>query len=210
MTPTTLCLWVTVTLGIEGAIPEHLQKYLRRCDEIKTARISAKSREIKALETSARGRTDFARRLEESREELKRLIAEPAPLAPLPLPVEKGTVGVFASGDRRLGRAVDVLEVVDEDDVIVRAWYWVTSPLPPDPTPAEDATFVDLWIHGIDTNQLQDRLPSPEQVFHVTGNKVFDTACGKRSLPLLEPLDIAPYRGSQNKEPPGGAKKQSS
>jgi hypothetical protein len=88
-----------------------------------------------------------------------------------------------------------VLEVVDEDDVIVRAWYWLSDPLPKEPTSAEDATFVDLWIHGIDTSGLTARNPAQlPQVFHVTGNKLFDTTCGKRSLPLLESVDVTPFR----------------
>jgi hypothetical protein len=54
---------------------------------------------------------------------------------------------------------------------------------------------VDLWIHGIDTSRMVPHAPvALLQVFHVTGNKLFDTTCGKRSLPLLEPIDIAIYK----------------
>jgi hypothetical protein len=75
--------------------------------------------------------------------------------------------------------SVEGIEVVDEDDVIVRAYY----------SAAGEATFADLWIHGVETRGLSQGQPANlKQVFRVTGNQVIDTTCGKRSFPLLEPV----------------------
>src|SRR5262245_34464387 len=83
-----------------------------------------------------------------------------------------------ATGDVGLLGAVDVLEVVDEDEAIVRAWYKA----------GDEETFLDLWIRGIKTSGLADvkgaRLP---QVWQVMGNQLIDTTCGKRSFLVLEP-----------------------
>jgi hypothetical protein len=100
----------------------------------------------------------------------------------LPLPPQKDDVGTFEPADPRIRYNVDVLEVVDGDDAILRAWY-----LPPGETDPDEATFVDLWVHGIDTSDLKTGAPARlPQVFHVTGNEVFDTTCGKRSVPRVE------------------------
>lgn len=113
----------------------------------------------------------------------------------LPLPPQKDDLGIFPpaqAGDARRGRSLDVLEIVDEDEAIVRAWYL------PDSAIGEEPTFVDLWVQKIDTGDLNAgmaaRIP---QVFRVIGNKLFDTTCGKRSLPLLEPIDLKPYRSGR-------------
>jgi hypothetical protein len=107
-----------------------------------------------------------------------------SPGARLRLPPQKGDVGTFEParvGDARTGRSLDVLEVVDADDVVVRAWY-------ADPTGTIDGpSFVDLWIHGIDTSALAAGKPANfSQSFRMTGSQSFGTTCGGRSLPLLE------------------------
>jgi hypothetical protein len=84
---------------------------------------------------------------------------------------------------------------VDADEAIVRVWHPLAD-APRDRLPtADELTFVDLWLAGIDTSGLAAgeaaKLP---QVFHVTGNRQFDTTCGKRNLPLLVPIDVEPYR----------------
>jgi hypothetical protein len=174
---------------------EYIAKYLRRCEAVKAALIAAKTREINELETTKDATAAIHGRLHTAREELKRLREQPAPLVQLPLPTAKDAVGVFAPIDPRLGKSIEVLEIVDEDDVIVRAWYWTTTPLPENATAAENATFVDLWIHGVDTSRMAVNSPAQlAQVFHVSGTKLFDTTCGKRSLPLLEPIDLAAYK----------------
>src|SRR5207249_2006343 len=90
---------------------------------------------------------------------LPRLRDERVPLALLPLPPEKGDIGILAASDARLGKSVDVLEIVDDDEAIVRAWY------------SEDSTFVDLWVQGIDTSRLAANAPAKlEEVLHVTGS----------------------------------------
>ena len=175
--------------------PDYLQKYLRRCDEEKLALVEAKAREINELEATKDATAAVHTRLKAARHELQRIREQPAPLAKLPIPTEKDAVGVFAPLDPRLGQAIEVLEVVDEDDVIIRAWYWTTMPLPANATAAEDATFVDLWVHGVDTSRMAVNSPAQlGQVFHVSGTKLFDTTCGKRSLPLLEAIDLAAYK----------------
>jgi hypothetical protein len=112
----------------------------------------------------------------------------PADRTRLLLPPRQGDRGVLASSDPRLDRSVEVLRVIDGDDAIVRAWYFPPDAAAGDTLTADDATFVDLWLHGIDTSGLTANLPAAlPQEFEVTGNQVFDTTCGKRSLPLLEP-----------------------
>jgi predicted GH43/DUF377 family glycosyl hydrolase len=96
----------------------------------------------------------------------------PTAQAPLRLPPQKGDQGTLA--------AVDVLEVVGKGDVVVSAWN----------SSGAEQTFVDLWVHGVDTGQFPAAAPAHlPQVFRVTGSKLFDTTCGKRSLPLLEPVE---------------------
>jgi len=106
------------------------------------------------------------------------------PLARMRLPPQKDDVGILTTTDKRLPRILDVLEVVDADDAVVRAWY-----LPHQASDEGDATFVDLWLHNIDTSSLAAGMPAalPQQ-FKVTGSQLFDTTCGKRSVPLLEPV----------------------
>jgi hypothetical protein len=104
----------------------------------------------------------------------------------LPLPPQRDDVGTFEPADPRIKYNVDVLEVVDGDDAIVRAWY-----LPPGETDPDEATFVDVWVHGIDTSELKAGAPAMlSQVFHVTGNAVFDTTCGRRSVPRVEVIEV--------------------
>jgi hypothetical protein len=88
---------------------------------------------------------------------------------------------VFVAAGPKLSKSVDVLEVVDDDEAIVRAWYF-----PPGVDAAsaseDDATFVDLWLQGIDASRLTAQMPADfKQVFHVTGSKLFDTTCGRGS-----------------------------
>jgi hypothetical protein len=106
--------------------------------------------------------------------------ASSQPLALLRLPPQKDDVGLLVA-EASTGRSVDVLEVIDDANVLVRAWYR-------DEAAAGEATFVDLWIQGIDAKQLAagQSLKSP-RAFRVTGNQLIDTTCGKRSFPLLEP-----------------------
>jgi hypothetical protein len=107
---------------------------------------------------------------------------------PLRLPPQTGDVGIFeppSEKDARRGRSVDVLEIVDERSAIVRAWY--ASPGEKEPT------FADLWLQGIETAGLAAGRPAKlPQVFHVTGSKLIDTTCGRRSFPLLEAVDLQP------------------
>ncbi len=116
-----------------------------------------------------------------------------APPAPLPLPPKKGDKGTLPSSPLRGGVArgsAQVIEVVGKQDVIIRVWHPAAPTPGADRVPAADLTFGDLWIHGIDTSKLGAGSPVHlPHVLRVTGNKVFDTTCGKRSLPLLEPLD---------------------
>jgi hypothetical protein len=50
-------------------------------------------------------------------------------------------------------------------------------------------------VRGIKTSGLAAGVPARiSQVFHVTGIQLFETTCGRRGLPLLEPIDIERYR----------------
>jgi hypothetical protein len=115
----------------------------------------------------------------------------------LPLPPSRDDMGTLDSDKPavRKGRGVLVLEVVDEDEAIVRAWHPAPNVPQDRPLGDDDLTFVDLWLEGTDTSALKAGMPAKlEQVYHVVGNREFDTTCGKRSLPLLTPLDVEPYR----------------
>lgn len=178
-----MILLLTYTLLLAPPADAHTdlaQEYLQRCEAAKAAIVAAKVAESKSL---------TGEKLAQASAELAKLKAAPAPLLHLPLPPRKGELGTFAAADELPGgKSVVVLEVVDKEAAIVRAWY----------LPAESAepTFVDVWIQGIDTGSLAagsaGKLP---QVFHVTGNKLIDTTCGKRSFPLLEPVEVERYRG---------------
>jgi hypothetical protein len=196
MSPTFILPLLLVTLTQADPAAESAAKYLQRCEEAKAVAIKARQAQIKALAAEPKPTAESKAKLDSAQAELKRLAESPAALLPLPLPPEKGAIGIFEPAnkqDGRGGKSVDVLEVVDEDDAIVRAWYVPAAGA--DPAAAEEPTFVDLWVHGIDTSGLTARSPAKlPGVFQVTGNKLFDTTCGKRSLPLLEPIEIERYR----------------
>jgi hypothetical protein len=173
-----------------AAPPAHIQKYLDRCEAAKTAAIAAAEAQVKSLAADPDPTDEIRQKLDAARKELQRLKDSPAPRMRLPLPPQKDDVGTFEPADPRIRYNVDVLEVVDGDDAILRAWY-----LPPGETDPDEATFVDLWVHGIDTSRLKADAPANlPQVFHVTGNEVFDTTCGKRSVPRVEMVEAESYR----------------
>jgi hypothetical protein len=105
----------------------------------------------------------------------------------LPLPPREGDVGTFApaaAGDGREGRAVDVLEVIDEDDAIIRAWYAVDGD-----HAGGGASFVDLWLHGVDTSGMTaGSAVELSGLFRVAGTRSIDTACGGRKFLCVSPL----------------------
>ncbi|MCI0456566.1 MAG: hypothetical protein L0Z62_06255, partial [Gemmataceae bacterium] len=180
----------------KDAPPEHIKAYLRRCEAARAAAIKAREAEVKALAREPRPTDETRKKLRAAEAQLKRLHEGPAPLVSLPLPPRKGDMGVFESVGARRARSVDVLEVIDSEQAIIRAWH------EPAGTPAGEVTFVDLWVRGIDTKGLTAGAPARlPQVFHVTGNKLIDTTCGKRSLPLLEALDIERYRKPARSSP---------
>ena len=93
--------------------------------------------------------------------------------ARLPLPPSKGDEGMLGS--------VEVLEVVDEDDAIVRAYYAKDGD--------GEGTFVDLWVHGQPTAAFKAATTVElSGVYRAAGMQSFSTTCGGRSLPLLEPV----------------------
>ena len=196
MTPVLAIQLLLLALAPPDPLAELAAKYLKRCEEAKAAAVAAKEAEIKALAAEPNPTAEAKARLQAARAELKRLAESPSALAPLPLPPTKGEMGIFVLAnqqDGRGGKSVDVLEVVDEDEAIVRAWY-APPAMGKDAVP-EEPTFVDLWVQGIDTSALSARSPAKlTQEFYVTGNKLFDTTCGKRSLPLLTPVEIERYR----------------
>ena len=115
----------------------------------------------------------------------------------LPWPLAKDDMGTL-DADKiavRKGKGVLVLEVVDADEAIVRAWHPLPDASRDRPAGEDELTFVDLWLEGIDTSGLTAGMAAKlPQVFHVAGSKLFDTTCGKRSLPLLTPIDVERYR----------------
>lgn len=179
----TLCLFQPAS---QAAQPAHVQKYRERCEAAKSAAIEAKMAEVKSLAADPNPTDEIRQKLDAARKDRQRLKESPAPHVRLPLPPQKDDVGTFEPADPRIKYNVDVLEVVDGDDALVRAWY-----LPPGETDPDEATFVDVWVHGIDTSAVKAGAPATlPQVFHVTGNEVFDTTCGRRSVPRVERLEV--------------------
>jgi hypothetical protein len=71
-----------------------------------------------------------------------------------------------------------VLEVIDADEAIVRAWYLSAD---------GESRFADLWIQGPGTSGMTAGQPiTLPGTFRVTGNQSFSTTCGGRSVPRLE------------------------
>jgi hypothetical protein len=65
-----------------------------------------------------------------------------------------------------------------------------------------ERTFVDLWIRGVDTSGLMVGNPATfAEVFTVSGDQAFDTDCGKRVLPRLEPIEVERYRSAPAQRP---------
>lgn len=92
--------------------------------------------------------------------------------AVLPLPPKKGDAGSLP----RL--TVDVLEVIDATNAIVRVWNGPST---------DGVSFVDCWVQGADTSDWRAGETAPLRgSLQCTGTKVFDTTCGGRSVPLLE------------------------
>ena len=204
-------------------VPERVHTYLARCEAVREAQVRTLEQEIDKLAARfdrAQGDESEAtqRQLAEARERLEQLQQEPAPLVPIPLPTKREEVGCLPAAsyaDPSREHAVDVLEVVDGDDVIVRAWYAVpagdgataSAPNANATTATENGatksdaerTFVDLWIRGVDTTGMRAGSPATlEQVFWVSGDQPFDTDCGKRILPKLEPLDVERFRSRRS------------
>jgi len=100
------------------------------------------------------------------------------PVTVLRLPPERGNMGLLVT-DVGSGRSVEVLEVVDEMNAIVRAWYRDES--------SGEVTFTDVWLRGIDSKALAaGQAVKLVQTFQVAGNELIDTTCGKRSFVVLE------------------------
>ena len=172
----TFLLTCTLVLAQSADAPTYIiQKYVQRCEAAKTAVIAAKEAELKSLS---------GKKLAQASAELAKFKAAPAPLLYLPLPPQKDELGTFATAEELPGgKSVVVLEVVDKENAIVRAWYL--------PAGGTEPTFVDLWIQGVDTSSLTaDSAAHLKQVFHVIGNKLIDTTCGKRSFPLLQRVEL--------------------
>ncbi len=91
----------------------------------------------------------------------------------LHLPPRKGDSGVLPLPN------VDVLEVIDDDEAIVRAWL-------AEGDHSDSAAFVDVWVKCPTTGswKLGDKV-SLSMPLRCEGNKSFDTTCGGRSVPIL-------------------------
>jgi hypothetical protein len=105
----------------------------------------------------------------------------PAGVSRLSLPPKKddiGTLGTVPASAPASDGYLEALEIIDDDQMIVRAWY-----KPADEPP----TFVDVWIRGASTDACKAgaavELPG---TYRATGNQSFGTTCGGRSVPLLE------------------------
>jgi hypothetical protein len=110
----------------------------------------------------------------------------------LPLPPKKDDVGVLgpsAGANSPRTCTVDVLELIDANNAIVRAWYVPSDTIADSTNKSAERTFVDLWVQGVDTSGMtagsKTDLP---QVFRARGNRSFQTNCGGRSVPAIEPV----------------------
>lgn len=125
---------------------------------------------------------------------------------PLALPPKKGDIGKLrsqAASARRQGPEVDVLEVIDPQNAIVRAWYTLDADAAADQTGDKRVTFVDVWVHGVDTHDWPaGGSVHLDQTFRATGNHTFSTDCGGRSVPRLEAVDP---NSTTTTEPPSGS-----
>ncbi|MGD9646301.1 MAG: hypothetical protein AB7U73_11370 [Pirellulales bacterium] len=190
------------------AVPRRVQLYLERCETARQSQLEALEQKIEQQEKLVAGNEKAATgELDALRKRCQLLRDEPAPLLSMPLPARKEDIGVLPAAsfaDPQLPQSVDVLEVVDDDDLIVRAWYALPTGdgagLPGgDPRHAGDGerTFVDLWIRGVDTTEATVGHPiTLPQAFLVTGDQTFDTDCGKRLLPRLEPIEVERFRST--------------
>jgi predicted GH43/DUF377 family glycosyl hydrolase len=107
--------------------------------------------------------------------------ATPAGARLIRLPPQKDDVGLLAP-EPSCGRRVEVLEVVDDRNAIVRAWY-----SPPVAASGQEDTFLDLWIRGADTKSfVVDKTINLTDVFAFAGNQSINTTCGGRSFLVLE------------------------
>ena len=177
----------------EDAASEAVLRYLRRCDEGKEAAIKKLAAEIRATQQRLEFSPEAQDRLKLVEASLKQIQEQPAPLLPLVLPPQKGEVGTLTPADRR--HSIVVQEVVDERNAIVRVWHATAADAADAGTSAEE-TFADLWMEGIDTRGLSAQTAATfHEVFQVTGSRLFDTTCGKRSLPLLIPVEVERFRG---------------
>jgi hypothetical protein len=184
----------------DPAADEAIKRYVQHCEEARSAAIVLKEKEIKALAGSD---SATAARFRTIQVELQQLKEQPAPLLRMSMPPTRDGVGLLVedvAGHPNARQTVDVLEVVDDDEAIVRAWYAPSLSSVNAPFASDDPTFVDLWLEGIATSDLAAGMAAKlPQVFQVTGNKLFDTTCGKRSLPLLRPIDISRYRSGNQR-----------
>ncbi len=100
----------------------------------------------------------------------------------LPLPPQKDDLGSLgattAASDKPADGMLTVLEVIDADEAIVRAWYLSADGEP---------RFADLWVQGPETSGMTaGQAITLAGQFRVTGNQSFGTTCGGRSVPRLE------------------------
>ena len=189
--------------ALTANVPERVRVYLERCEAARAAELKLLTERIDAQVARSDASDEAKQRLATLRKWIEVLRIEPAPLVPLALPTKRDDVGVLPAAsyaDPAREHAVDVLEVVDGNDVIVRAWYTVpagdgAAAIEPD----AERTFVDLWIRGVDTTGMAAGSPATlEQVFWVSVEQAFDTDCGKRILPKLEPLEVERFRSRRS------------
>lgn len=191
-------------------VPQRVQAYLERCEAARAAQLQTLRQEIDELAARGDDSNEAKQQLAALRRLFELMRIEITPLLPLGLPTKRDDVGCLPAAsyaDPAREHSVDVLEVVDGDDVIVRAWYTIS-----DGDRAQDSasaasqlkaerTFVDLWIRGVDTSDMTAGSPTTlGQVFWVSGDQAFDTDCGKRILPRLEPLQVERFRSRRTEE----------
>lgn len=199
---------VLLILGADDADRRpHVEKYLRRCADAKRAALANARAELDRLNAKNTQHRVAREKLVEAQAALRE-IEQTTLLLPMPMPPRQNEVGRIpaiataahrqANGpdavDVDVGR-VDVLEIIDGDNAIVRAWYLPTNHPPRERTDASEPTFADIWLRGVDTGDMKVGRPlAVAQVFFAAGNQTFGTTCGQRSLPLLEAIDIDAFR----------------
>lgn len=175
---------------------DKLARFHAACEEAQARRIAVLEAELAALREAPRPDEAQRKKIAAAERELAAVRARGAGPVAMPMPPQPGDIGAISAGAvgpdavrPAAPTAVRILEIIDEDDAIVRLKYNVA--VSADDAADFEPTFVDVWLHGPATGDwsADDEVEVPG-VFTISGNRSFETTCGGRSVLLLEPVDL--------------------